>query len=241
MRRCRSTDSSRTSRTASTSCSGGTATATSSSRRRREDMSFSLSPPDAAFVKEFHDSLGALLVGRRLFDITDGWSGLHPLGVPVVVTHSVPDAWIERRSGRAVHVRDGRRCRTSGRDRERDRRRGPHGGRGRWERRQPGHPRKADGLVIDLAPVVLGAGRPFFDGLKNAEPVRLSEPRVVQGAGAVPVWSTRGPGALGRADVAGAVTRLHGGRPLAGPRTWGIGRQRTGLRQCSAMTPDEVR
>ncbi len=43
----------------------------------------------------------------------------------------------------------------------------------------------ADGLVIDLAPVVLGAGRPFFDGLESARPVRLSEPRVVQGTGAV--------------------------------------------------------
>ena len=63
----------------------------------REDLSFSLSPEDALFLEEFHGKLGALVVGRRLFDITDGWSGLHPLDVPVVVvTHAVPDEWIER-------------------------------------------------------------------------------------------------------------------------------------------------
>ena len=37
---------------------------------------------------------GALVVGRKLFDFTDGWDGNHPLGKPVVVlTHSVPDGW----------------------------------------------------------------------------------------------------------------------------------------------------
>jgi hypothetical protein len=37
---------------------------------------------------------GALVVGRRVFDHTHGWSGSHPLGVPVfVVTHSPPAAW----------------------------------------------------------------------------------------------------------------------------------------------------
>ena len=39
--------------------------------------------------------------------------------------------------------------------------------------------------MIDLAPVVLGSGRPFFDGAGDATPVRLSEPRVVQGTGVV--------------------------------------------------------
>jgi hypothetical protein len=33
--------------------------------------------------------VGALVVGRRLFDITDGWGDIHPLDLPVVVvTHS---------------------------------------------------------------------------------------------------------------------------------------------------------
>ncbi len=153
----------------------------------REDMSFSLSSEDAAFVEEFYGKLGALVVGRRLFDITDGWSGLHPLGVPVVVvTHSAPEAWIERYPDapftfvteggveRAVEIASG----IAGDDRTVGVAAGNVGS-------QVIGAGLADGLVIDLAPVVLGAGRPFFDGLEGAKPVRLGEPRVVQGTGAV--------------------------------------------------------
>ena len=153
----------------------------------REDMSFSLSPEDAAFVKDAHGTLGALLVGRRLFDITDGWSGLHPLGVlVVVVTHSVPDAWIERYPDAPfTFVTDGVVERAVAVASE-------IAGDGRTVGVAAGNVGSqvidaglADGFVIDLAPVVLGAGRPFFDGLQGEKPVRLSEPRVVQGTGAV--------------------------------------------------------
>jgi len=38
--------------------------------------------------------VGALICGRRLFDITNGWGGNHPVGAPVfVVTHTVPEGW----------------------------------------------------------------------------------------------------------------------------------------------------
>jgi dihydrofolate reductase len=156
------------------------------SETAREDMSFSLSPEDAEFLKEFHGKLGALVVGRRLFDITDGWSGLHPLGVPVVVvTHSVPEAWIDRYPDapftfvtegveRAVSIASD----IAGDDRTVGVAAGNVGS-------QVIDAGLADGLAIDLAPVVLGTGRPFFDGLESAAPVRLSEPRVVQGSGAV--------------------------------------------------------
>ncbi|MGI5320902.1 hypothetical protein [Actinomadura nitritigenes] len=34
------------------------------------------------------------MVGRKLFDLTQGWGGTHPFGVPVfVVTHKAPDDW----------------------------------------------------------------------------------------------------------------------------------------------------
>jgi dihydrofolate reductase len=153
----------------------------------REDLSFSLSPEDAAFVKEFHGRLGALVVGRRLFDITDGWSGRHPLDVPVVVvTHSVPEAWIERHPDAPfTFVTDGgveRAVEVASEIAGDDRTVGVAAGNVGSQVIDAG---LADGLVIDLAPVVLGAGRPFFDRLESAMPVRLSEPRVVQGTGAV--------------------------------------------------------
>jgi len=153
----------------------------------REDLSFSLSPEDAAFIKEFHGRLGALVVGRRLFDITDGWSGRHPLDVPVVVvTHSIPEEWIERHPDAPfTFVTDGgveRAVEVASEIAGDDRTVGVAAGNVGSQVIDAG---LADGLVIDLAPVVLGAGRPFFDVLESAKPVRLSEPRVVQGTGAV--------------------------------------------------------
>jgi dihydrofolate reductase len=152
-----------------------------------EDLSFSLTPDDAAFFKDFHGRLGALVVGRRLFDITDGWSGQHPLDVPVVVvTHSVPEAWIERYPDAPfTFVTDGgveRAVAIASEIAGDDRTVGVAAGNVGSQVIGAG---LADGLVIDLAPVVLGTGRPFFDGLEGTKPVRLSEPRVVQGSGAV--------------------------------------------------------
>ena len=40
------------------------------------------------------------VVGRRLFDLTDGWGGRHPFDKPiVVVTHSVPQHWVAAHPG----------------------------------------------------------------------------------------------------------------------------------------------
>ncbi|WP_432484602.1 dihydrofolate reductase family protein [Kineococcus esterisolvens] len=55
---------------------------------------FHLTPTSAAHWRAWVASLGCLLVGRRQFDLTDGWRGRHPLGVPiVVVTHEPPSGW----------------------------------------------------------------------------------------------------------------------------------------------------
>jgi dihydrofolate reductase len=152
----------------------------------RDDMSFSLSPEDAAFLRDFLPGLGALLVGRRLFDITDGWGGLHPLGVPVVVlTHSVPEEWVARHPDAPfTFVTDGveRAVEVASEIAGEDRTVGVAAGNVGSQVIEAG---LADRLVIDLAPVVLGRGRPFFDGLRRATPVRLGEPRIVQGAGVV--------------------------------------------------------
>ncbi|NYD23412.1 dihydrofolate reductase family protein [Kineococcus aurantiacus] len=55
---------------------------------------FHLTPTSAAHWRDWVTRLGCVLVGRRLFDLTDGWRGRHPLGVPVVVlTHRPPTGW----------------------------------------------------------------------------------------------------------------------------------------------------
>ena len=49
-----------------------------------ESVTFHLTPPSADYVRDLRLKLGALVVGRRLFDVTDGWTGRHPYDVPVV-------------------------------------------------------------------------------------------------------------------------------------------------------------
>src|SRR5215208_1996623 len=60
------------------------------------DMTFKVSSQAAEMLDEAFFSIGAIVTGRRTFDITNGWGGRHPIGenVPIfVVTHSVPDGW----------------------------------------------------------------------------------------------------------------------------------------------------
>ena len=57
-------------------------------------MTFKVSPRSAEMLRGVFSSVGAIVTGRRTFDITNGWGGRHPLDVPVVVlTHAVPDDW----------------------------------------------------------------------------------------------------------------------------------------------------
>jgi dihydrofolate reductase len=57
-------------------------------------MTFKVSPQSAEMLSRAFSSIGAIVTGRRTFDITNGWGGRHPLDVPIVVlTHSVPDGW----------------------------------------------------------------------------------------------------------------------------------------------------
>src|ERR687893_1248116 len=59
------------------------------------EMVFRVSPQSAEMLREAHAGMGAFVTGRRTFDISNGWGGSPPLGVPTfVVTHSVPKEWV---------------------------------------------------------------------------------------------------------------------------------------------------
>ena len=52
------------------------------------DMSFSVDASSATMLEDLTSGCGALVAGRRLFDMTDGWGDNHPAGARVVVvTH----------------------------------------------------------------------------------------------------------------------------------------------------------
>lgn len=58
---------------------------------------FKLSSTNKEMFDKVSESTGAMVVGRRTFDLTNGWGGSHPIpDVPVfVVSHSVPDEIME--------------------------------------------------------------------------------------------------------------------------------------------------
>jgi dihydrofolate reductase len=146
------------------------------------DFTVHLTPLSSEHWQRWVPSLGALVCGRTLFDVTHGWQGRHTLDVPVVVvTHRVPKDWVDAHpdapfsfatdgveaaiaraqelAGDAVVAVTGgtiaRQCLDQG---------------------------LLDEVAIDLVPVVMGAGnRPFFGELSSEE-VLLGNPTVcVQG------------------------------------------------------------
>ena len=60
-----------------------------------EHAGLTISQTSAEYVKPMWASIGCSVIGRHLFDITDGWSGSPPAGEHVVVvSHSgKPDGW----------------------------------------------------------------------------------------------------------------------------------------------------
>lgn len=140
---------------------------------------FQVSQASADHMREAMAGIGALIAGRHLFDITQGWGGTHPLGVPVVVvTHQQPPAdWPHTETftfvdsvEEAVRVatklagdkdvvvasaKIAQQCLAAG---------------------------LLDAISVDLVPVLLGEGVRWFDNLAAA-PIRLGGPTVIEGNG----------------------------------------------------------
>jgi len=145
------------------------------------DITMHISPKSVDHWRQWTSSLGALVCGRTLFDFTNGWDGRHTMDVPVVVvTHHVPTEWVrDHPDAPFTFVTDGVRAaveqaqRTAG-----DRVIAVTGGTIAGQCLEAG---LLDEVAIDLVPVVMGAGRPFFGEL-GAEDVVLGDPTVcIQG------------------------------------------------------------
>jgi dihydrofolate reductase len=62
-----------------------------------ENIAFDVDEASAEMLRELTENVGALVSGRRLFDIAGGWNDTHPSGGRVVVvTHSAPKDAAER-------------------------------------------------------------------------------------------------------------------------------------------------
>ncbi|WP_432992875.1 dihydrofolate reductase family protein [Dactylosporangium sp. CA-233914] len=139
-----------------------------------------MSEGSAQHLRDGYANVGALVLGRRLFDLTNGWHGRHPMGVPaVVVTRAAPQdrAFTDDAPFTFRHRR------RRGRDQLGV---GDRGG-GALGRRSRHHDRRQcldlgllDEIRVAFAPVLLGRSVPWFANLHKS-PVRLSDPRVIAG------------------------------------------------------------
>ena len=53
-------------------------------------MTFKVSAPSAEHLRGVWSELGAVLTGRRTFEVADGWGGNHAWGPAFVLTHHIP-------------------------------------------------------------------------------------------------------------------------------------------------------
>ena len=144
------------------------------------EMVFRISPQSAELLREAHARMGAFVTGRRTFDITNGWGGNPPLGVPTfVVSHSVPREWVYEGSP-FTFVTDGVESAVE------------------QARAVAGEKDVAvgaasvvqqciragllDEIHVDLVPVLLGGGIRLFEHL-GSTPIELESTKVIEGSG----------------------------------------------------------
>lgn len=58
-----------------------------------DPMTFKVSGPSAEHLRGLTSGLGAVLTGRRTFDVAHGWGGNHAWGPAFVLTHHIPAGW----------------------------------------------------------------------------------------------------------------------------------------------------
>jgi dihydrofolate reductase len=144
------------------------------------EMVFKVSPQTAELLRETRTTTGALVFGRRTFDLTNGWGGRHPLDVPVfVVTRTVAQEWVYEGSP-FTFVTDGlesalERARVVAGDKD-------VGVGAASLVQQCIRAGLFDEIHVDLVPVLLGGGVRLFDHL-GTEPIELESTRVIEGVG----------------------------------------------------------
>jgi dihydrofolate reductase len=142
------------------------------------DMTTHLTAASAEHFRGLMERTGAIVVGRRLFDLTSGWGGNHPMGCPiVVVTHRpAPDGWPEDAPFTFVEGIE-RAIATAG-EIAGDKVVAVNGG---TIASQCLNAKLLNEVWVDLVPVLLGGGTPFFSNLADAPAVLEGPVSAVQG------------------------------------------------------------
>jgi dihydrofolate reductase len=131
----------------------------------------------ADFMRSHYRHLAAVVIGRRLFDLTNGWDGKPAAGKHVfVVTHQPPTDWEHADTAPFTFVDGVEKAIAAAKkfagDRDVDVAAGQIGG-------QALKLGLIDQVVVNQVPVVFGSGRPFFATGRVAEPLRLENPTTI--------------------------------------------------------------
>jgi dihydrofolate reductase len=145
----------------------------------KPDMTLSMTAVNAEHWREVVEQSGAIIVGRRLYDYTRGWEGTHPLGVPVVVLTHEPPADVPQGDTPFTFVTEGIEAAVAAASELAGGKGvGVNGGTIAAQCLDAG---LLDEVWIDLVPVLLGAGTPFFPGIENAPALLEGPVSVVEG------------------------------------------------------------
>lgn len=141
-------------------------------------LTFKVTEASAPYLRELVTTCGAVVTGRRMFDMTDGWHGHHPLGCPVfLVSHSVPPGWPRPELPVTVVTEGLESAVAQAKAAAGDKTVGVGGADIAQQCLSLG---LVDEVHVQLVPVLMGRGIRFFDHLAGT-PFRLSDPEVTEG------------------------------------------------------------
>ena len=144
------------------------------------EMVFKISRASSELLSREWGALGAIVTGRRDFDVSNAWGGKPPLAVPTfIVTHRAPQEWVYDRSP-FTFVTDGvASALAQARQAADDKTVGVGGTTIVQQCLRAG---LLDEIQIHLAPILLGAGIRLFDNL-GAHPIDLEQIGTIEGTG----------------------------------------------------------
>ena len=131
----------------------------------------------ADFMQSMYRGMAANVIGRRVFDLTNGWNGKPAAGEHVfVVTHQPPTDWEHADTAPFTFVDGGEKAIAAARELAGDRVVDVAAGQIGGQALKLG---LIDQVVVNQVPVVFGSGRPFFATGRVAEPLRLEKPTTI--------------------------------------------------------------
>ena len=134
----------------------------------------------ADFMREQYADIAVVVIGRRVFDLTNGWDGKPPAGEHVVVvTHEPPTDWEHAGTAPFTFADSVEAGIAAAQDHAGDRLVDVAAGQVGGQALRLG---LIDQVVLNVVPAVFGSGRPYFATGPLDEPIMLEDPtRIVPG------------------------------------------------------------